>query len=66
MFKTIKTASDIKAEKAEAERVARIAELKSKLSETDFAALPDYDGDATEIIKQRKAWRKELRSLKAC
>jgi hypothetical protein len=63
MFKTIKTPEQIEAEQAEQNRVARIAELKKLLAETDYIALPDYDGDKPDVIAQRQAWREEIRLL---
>jgi hypothetical protein len=63
MFKTIKTPEQIEAEQAEQARVARIAELKKLLRETDYVALPDYDGDKPDVIAQRQAWREEIRLL---
>jgi hypothetical protein len=64
MFKTIKTPEQIEAEQAEQARVARIAELKKLLAETDYIALPDYDGHKPDVIAQRQAWREEIRALK--
>jgi hypothetical protein len=64
MFKTIKTPEQIEAEQAEQARVARIAELKKLLAETDYVALPNYDGDKPDVIAQRQAWREEIRTLK--
>ena len=41
----------------------RIAELKEKLRDTDYVALPDYDRDRPEILVERQAWRDEIRQL---
>ena len=65
MFKTIKTPEQIAAEQAEKARVARIAELKKLLSDTDFKVLPDYDEPSDDIKAQRQAWREEIRGLEA-
>ena len=46
-------------------RVARIAELKQLLADTDYVALADYDKDKTDVLAQRAAWRTELRGLGA-
>ena len=63
MFKVIKTADDLKAEKDLAVKEARIAELKAKLAESDFKAMPDYDKDNEAILADRQAWREEVRKL---
>jgi hypothetical protein len=42
---------------------ARIAELKQLLASTDYVALADYDKSKPEVLAQRQAWRKELRTL---
>lgn len=63
MFKTIKTPEQIDEEQAEQHRVARIAELKKLLAETDYITLPDYDGEKPDVITQRQAWREEMRAL---
>lgn len=46
-------------------RIARIAELKQFLRDTDYVVLPDYDKDKAAVIAQRQAWRDEIRSLEA-
>ena len=62
---------DEKAEQAkESERLARIAELKQKLAETDYIVLKIAEGSATkkeyaEKIAQRQAWRTEINDLEA-
>jgi hypothetical protein len=43
--------------------LARIAELKQLLRDTDYVALSDYDKDKPEIMAQRSAWRAEIRQL---
>ena len=43
--------------------LARIAELKMLLRDTDYIALSDYDKDKPEVIAQRAAWRAEIRQL---
>jgi hypothetical protein len=63
MFKTIKTAEQIEAEQTAQARVARIAELKKLLAETDHVAMHDYDQDKPDVIAQRQAWREEIRTL---
>lgn len=63
MFKTIKTAADIQAEKDQAVKEQRIAELKRLLADTDYKTLPDYDKPDTKIINDRQAWRDEIRTL---
>ena len=45
--------------------LARIAELKTLLRDTDYIALSDYDKDKPEVIAQRAAWRAEIRELEA-
>ena len=59
----MKTAEQLAAEKLNQERIARVAELKRKLAETDYVTLPDYDKDKPEILADRQAWRKEIREL---
>ena len=61
----MKTAEQLAAEKLNQERIARVAELKRKLAETDYVTLPDYDKDKPEVLAQRQAWRDEIRELKA-
>lgn len=63
MFKSIKTAEQLQAEKDQAAKEQRIAELKRLLAETDYVALSDYDKDKSDVIAQRQAWRAEIRSL---
>lgn len=55
----------IQAEKA---KLARIAELKQKLTETDYIYNSIREGGRpeeyyAEVIEQRKAWRKEIQDL---
>ena len=59
----MKTAEQLAAEKLNNERIARIAELKRNLAETDYVTLPDYDKDKPEVIADRQAWRDEIRQL---
>jgi hypothetical protein len=40
-----------------------IAELKSKLIETDYVALIDYDKDKSDVMTQRQQWRNRIRKL---
>jgi hypothetical protein len=63
MFKTIKTAQDIQAEKDQAARESRITELKRLLAETDYKVMPDYDKPSTKIVDDRQSWRDEIRKL---
>jgi predicted DNA-binding WGR domain protein len=51
------------AEKAQQAKNKKIAELKAKLAESDFKAMPDYDQDNTAILAERQAWREEVRKL---
>lgn len=49
---------------------ARIAELKQKLAETDYAVIKIAEGEATqddyaEVLAQRKDWRAEINKLQA-
>ena len=60
---TIKTAEDLQAERDQAVKQARIAELKRLLAESDYVALSDYDKDKADVIAQRQVWRDEIRSL---
>jgi hypothetical protein len=46
-------------------KVARIAELKQLLADTDYVALSDYDKSKPEVLAQRQAWREEIRTLEA-
>ena len=43
--------------------LARIAELRTLLRDTDYVALPDYDKDKPDVLAQRAAWRAEIRQL---
>lgn len=45
------------------ERLERIAELKTKLAETDYVTLSDYDQEKPDVIAERAAWRTEIRTL---
>jgi hypothetical protein len=63
MFKTVKTAQDIQAEKDQAAKERRISELKKLLADSDFKTLPDYDKPNDDIKAQRQAWRDEIREL---
>ena len=62
-FTNIKTAEQLAAENLNNERIARVAELKRNLAETDYVTLPDYDKDKPEVLADRQAWRDEIRSL---
>jgi hypothetical protein len=64
MFKVIKTAEEITAEKAQQERDNRIAELKKLLADSDYKVMPDYDKPNEDIKAQRQTWREEIRTLK--
>lgn len=44
-------------------RIPRIAELKLLLQQTDYKALPDYDGETEQALIQRQLWRDELRMI---
>jgi hypothetical protein len=48
--------------KANAERIAK---LKALLNNSDYKVLPDYDKPDEDIVSQRQAWRKEIRTLAA-
>ena len=63
MFKTIKTAAEIQAEKDQAAKERRITELKRLLAETDYKVMPDYDKPEPKIVSDRQAWREEIREL---
>ena len=63
MFKSIKTADELQAEKDQAAKDKRVAELKAFLRDTDYVALPDYDKEKAVIISQRQAARDEIRAL---
>jgi len=65
MFKTIKTAEQIAAEKQQQDNENRITELKKLLSDSDYKVLPDYDKTNDDIVDQRQAWREEIRSLES-
>ena len=43
----------------------RIAELKALLTNSDYKVFPDYDKPDENIVAQRQAWRKEIRTLEA-
>lgn len=58
------TAQEIAALEA-GRKVARIAELKQLLADTDYVALSDYDKSKPEVLAQRQAWREEIRTLEA-
>jgi hypothetical protein len=58
------TAQEIAALEA-GRKVARIAELKQLLADTDYVALSDYDKSKPELLAQRQAWREEIRTLEA-
>jgi hypothetical protein len=58
------TAQEIAALEA-GHKVARIAELKQLLADTDYVALSDYDKSKPEVLAQRQAWREEIRMLEA-
>lgn len=62
-WNTVKTAEDLAAEQAQRETDARIAELRKKLTDTDYKTLPDYDKDNAEILTKRQEWRDEIREL---
>ena len=62
-FTNIKTAEQLVAEKLNNERIARVAELKRNLAETDYITLPDYDKDKPEVLADRQAWRDEIRQI---
>jgi hypothetical protein len=63
MFKTIKTAAEIQAEKDQQAKEQRIAELKQLLLDSDYKVLPDYDKPSEAVKAQRQAWRDEIRTL---
>ena len=63
MFKTIKSAQDIQAEKDQAAKERRVSELKKLLANSDFKVMPDYDKPNDDIKAQRQAWRDEFREL---
>lgn len=55
-------------EKAEEAKLARIAELKQNLADTDYVAAKIAEGAATkeeyaDVLAQREAWRKEINEL---
>ena len=58
------TAQEIAALEA-GRKVARVAELKQLLADTDYVALSDYDKSKPEVLAQRQAWREEIRTLEA-
>jgi hypothetical protein len=57
------------AKKQQDEAKTRIADLKQKLSNTDYKDLPNYkpkEGELIEeVIAQRDAWREEIRVLES-
>lgn len=55
--------NDPDADALDQERQERIAELKTKLAETDYVTLSDYDQDKPDVIANRAAWRTEIRTL---
>lgn len=66
--KTIVIDTEYQKEKEQEETANRIAELKSKLSQTDYQAIKYAEGYMTEeeyvpIKVQRKAWRDEINRL---
>ena len=63
MFKTIKTAAEIQAEKDQQAKERRITELKRLLAETDYKVMPDYDRPSAKMVEDRQAWRDEIRKL---
>jgi hypothetical protein len=65
MFKSIKTADQIAAEKEKQQTEQRIAELKRLLSDSDYKVMPDYDKPDAKIASDRQAWRDEIRELEA-
>ena len=48
---------------AEKARLARIAELKQLLADSDYKVLPGYDRPTEDIMTHREAWRLEVRAL---
>ena len=59
---------DINSPKEEVSKEEHIAELKQKLSDTDYIACKIAEGAATkeeyaEILAQRQAWREEINNL---
>ena len=52
-----------KPEPVEQVRLRRVEELKQLLATSDYKVLPDYTRVNDDIIKQRSAWRDEIRSL---
>lgn len=66
--KTIVVDTNYQKEKEQKERATRIAELKSKLAQTDYQAIKYAEGQLTEeeyapIKVQRQAWRDEINKL---
>ena len=45
------------------EALQELAELKQKLSDSDYVTLSDYDKSKPEILAQRKEWRDQIRVL---
>ena len=69
-----RTAAELAAEREELrlkkQKTARIAELKKRLADTDYAVIKIAEGSAAaedyaDIISSRKAWRAEINSLEA-
>lgn len=55
-------------DKKDIENEARIAELKKKLSDTDYVVVKIAEGSATkeeyeDVISKRREWRKEINEL---
>ena len=65
MFKSIKTAEELQAEKNQAERDSMIRELKKLLTDSDHKVLPGYDKTDELIIQQRQEWREAIRVLES-
>lgn len=55
----IRTAEDLQAEANK----NRIAELKKFLRDTDYIAMPDYDGHKPDVLASRQAAREEIRRI---
>jgi len=67
-WKVVKVPEKSPEEKRREEIEARIAELKGKLSETDYVVIKIAEGEATEseyadVLANRKAWREEINRL---
>lgn len=65
----VKTLAQRQAEEMQANKEARITELKKLLSDSDHKDLPSYKPKQHEviidIINQRDKWREEIRSLQS-